>query len=136
MRLYPKCGLEHSPGACVEHFEEAAVENDARGIALTRFDCELLAIGEGRQAFASGHETFCVIAAALSTVMRVHLAIRTVSSFFSSSFFSDPAIRRLPAKAFRRATRGAACATHGAVQRANAVMYRGPRGANRGLLAR
>src|SRR5262249_54896264 len=25
MRLYSKCGLEHSPGACVEHFEEAAV---------------------------------------------------------------------------------------------------------------
>src|SRR5262249_55291554 len=134
-RLDPKRGLEQLPGARVEHLEEAAVEHDARGIALAPFDCELLAIGKGHHALASRHGTFRVIAVAFSTVMPGRIAIRTATSF-SSCFSLGLAIRRLPATTFRRATRGAACAMHAAVQWANVVTYRDLREASRGLPAR
>src|SRR5215475_5984218 len=105
-RLDPKCGLEQLPRARVEYLEESAVEHDARGIALAPFDCELLAIGKRHHALASRHETFRVIAVAFPAVMPGRIAIKTATSF-SSCFSLGLAIRRLPATAFRRATRGA-----------------------------
>ena len=50
VRSHAKRGLEHLPSARVEHLEEAAIEDDPRGIALTPLDCELVAISEGRHA--------------------------------------------------------------------------------------
>src|SRR5262249_21439762 len=135
VRLDPKRGPEHLPGARVEYLEKAAVEHDAGGIALAPFDCKLFSIGKGHHALASGHKTVRVIAAAFCTVMPGHLAIRIATSF-SSCVSLGLAIRRPPATTFRRAMRGAACAMHAAVRRANVVMYRDPPEASRGPPAR
>src|SRR5262249_1844705 len=96
VRLDTKGGLQHLPGAPVEHLEEATVEHDTGGIALTPFDRELFTIGKGHHALASRHKTFCVIAAAFSTVMLGRFAVRAATSF-SSCFSLGLAIRRPPA---------------------------------------
>ena len=126
-------GLEHLPRARVEHLEEAAIEHDPRGIALTPLDCELFAIGEGRHALGpttcNGQRYSC----------RFHhchaecLPVRTVCSFSSSS---GRAIRRPPATASQPVKRGAACAMRVVVQPASGARYRDQPGASRGLPAR
>src|SRR6185437_5933955 len=57
VRFDPECGVEQLPSAGVEDLEEAAVEHNARGVALAPFDGQLPAVGEGRHAGCLGPDT-------------------------------------------------------------------------------